>query len=59
VKGFTEALMGEMRQLAPHVKVGVVMPGHIKTNIAMTANQEIVDGKWVYKEPCAPRATLL
>ena len=27
VKGFTEALLGEMRQLAPHCKVGLVMPG--------------------------------
>lgn len=33
VRGFTEALMTEMRQVAPHVEVAVVMPGHIGTNI--------------------------
>ena len=33
VRGFTEALMTEMRLVAPHVKVAVVMPGHISTNI--------------------------
>ncbi len=33
VRGFTEALMTEMRLVAPHVKVAVVMPGHVDTNI--------------------------
>lgn len=33
VRGFTEALMIEMRQVAPHVDVAVVMPGHVGTNI--------------------------
>lgn len=33
VKGFTEALMEDFRLNAPHVKVAVVMPGHIGTNI--------------------------
>lgn len=33
VKGFSEALIGELRNSAPHVKVSVVMPGHIGTNI--------------------------
>lgn len=34
VKGFTEALITDLRLNAPHVKVSVVMPGHIGTQIA-------------------------
>ncbi len=33
VKGFTEALMQDLRLHAPHVKASVVMPGHIGTSI--------------------------
>jgi NAD(P)-dependent dehydrogenase (short-subunit alcohol dehydrogenase family) len=33
VKGFSEALLVELRLEAPHVKVAVVMPGHIGTSI--------------------------
>ena len=33
VKGFSEALMEDFKVNAPHVKVAVVMPGHIGTNI--------------------------
>ena len=33
VKGFTEALIGDLRLHAPHVAVSVVMPGHIGTSI--------------------------
>ncbi len=33
VKGFTEALMTDLRINAPHVKAAVVMPGHISTGI--------------------------
>src|SRR5204862_7980611 len=33
VKGFTEALITDFRINAPHVKVAVVMPGHIGTDI--------------------------
>jgi len=33
VKGFTEALINDLRLNAPHVKCSVVMPGHIGTNI--------------------------
>jgi len=33
VKGFTEALVNDFRLNAPHVKVSVVMPGHIGTSI--------------------------
>ncbi len=34
VKGFTEALITDLRLNAPHVKASVVMPGHIGTQIA-------------------------
>ena len=34
VKGFTEALIGDLRMNAPHVAVSLVMPGHIGTSIA-------------------------
>ena len=33
VKGFSEALVVDLRLNAPHVKVAVVMPGHIGTSI--------------------------
>ena len=36
VKGFTEALITDLRINAPHIKCSVVMPGHIGTSI--TAN---------------------
>ncbi len=34
VKGFTEALVNDLRLNAPHIKCSVVMPGHIGTGIA-------------------------
>ena len=33
VKGFTEALITDLRVNAPHIKASVVMPGHIGTSI--------------------------
>ena len=33
VKGFTEALIADLRVNAPHIKCSVVMPGHIGTSI--------------------------
>jgi NAD(P)-dependent dehydrogenase (short-subunit alcohol dehydrogenase family) len=33
VKGFSEALIADLRINAPHIKVSVVMPGHIGTSI--------------------------
>ena len=33
VKGFTEALIADFRMNAPHIRVSVVMPGHIGTGI--------------------------
>ena len=37
VKGFTEALITDLRLNAPHVKTSVVMPGHIGTSIALNS----------------------
>jgi NAD(P)-dependent dehydrogenase (short-subunit alcohol dehydrogenase family) len=33
VKGFSEALIEDLRVHAPHVRVAVVMPGHVGTDI--------------------------
>jgi len=41
VKGFTEALISDLRLTAPHVRVAVVMPGNIKTGIASNLTREI------------------
>ena len=43
VKGFTEALITDLRMNAPHVRCSVVMPGHIGTSIAL--NTSAVLGK--------------
>lgn len=46
VKGFSEALLEDFRLNAPHVKVAVVMPGHIGTDIvANTFRIQAGDGK--------------
>ncbi len=37
VKGFTEALINDFRVNAPHVKVSLVMPGHIGTSIIINS----------------------
>ncbi len=39
VKGFSEALMEDFRLNAPHVKVAVVMPGHIGTDIIINSRR--------------------
>ena len=44
VKGFTEALITDLRVNAPHIKASVVMPGHIGTNIVTNSMQYAVDG---------------
>ncbi len=38
VKGFTEALIADLRLNAPHVRASVVMPGHIGTSIILNGN---------------------
>jgi NAD(P)-dependent dehydrogenase (short-subunit alcohol dehydrogenase family) len=39
VKGFSEALIEDLRIHAPHVHVAVVMPGHIGTNIVTNSQR--------------------
>jgi hypothetical protein len=39
VRGFSEALLVDLRVNAPHVKVAVVMPGHIGTSIVVNTNK--------------------
>jgi len=39
VKGFSEALINDLRLNAPHVKVSVVMPGHIGTSMGFNTPQ--------------------
>jgi NAD(P)-dependent dehydrogenase (short-subunit alcohol dehydrogenase family) len=39
VKGFSEALIADLRINAPHIKVSVVMPGHIGTSIAANSRK--------------------
>src|SRR3954471_135881 len=43
VKGFTEALINDLRLNAPHVKCSVVMPGHIGTSI-MSNSRKVQSG---------------
>jgi hypothetical protein len=39
VKGFTEALITDFRNNAPHLRAHVVMPGHIGTDIAINSGK--------------------
>ena len=43
VRGFSEALITDLRMNAPHVRVSVVMPGHVGTSIVI--NSGIIHGK--------------
>ncbi len=43
VKGFSEALINDLRLNAPHVRCSVVMPGHIGTSIVSNTRQ-VVNG---------------
>jgi NAD(P)-dependent dehydrogenase (short-subunit alcohol dehydrogenase family) len=44
VKGFSEALINDLRVNAPHIKVAVVMPGHIGTSIAFNTGKVLGRG---------------
>src|ERR1700722_12243387 len=39
VKGFSEALIADLRVNAPHIQVSVVMPGHIGTSITINSRK--------------------
>jgi NAD(P)-dependent dehydrogenase (short-subunit alcohol dehydrogenase family) len=43
VKGFTEALINDLRLNAPHIKCSVVMPGHIGTAI-VSNSRKVLNG---------------
>ena len=54
VKGFTEALITDLRINAPHIKCSVVMPGHIGTSIPLNSRKiqsgnlsEEIDGRQI------------
>lgn len=51
VKGFTEALITDLRNHAPHVKASLVMPGHVGTSIV--SNSSAVLGRPSPKEMTA------
>ncbi len=44
VKGFTESLIDDFAANAPHVKVAVVMPGHVGTDI-------VANGRVIHRQP--------
>lgn len=50
VKGFTEALIADLRIHAPHVGVSVVMPGHIGTKIVESSLRHGVVGDLATEE---------
>lgn len=58
VKGFTEALITDLRLHAPHVKVSLVMPGHIGTSIAINSRQVLQGGEIDASEVADIRARL-
>lgn len=50
VKGFTEALIADLRMHAPHVGVSVVMPGHIGTKIVESSLRHGIVGDLATEE---------
>ena len=50
VKGFSEALVTDFANNAPHVKVSVVMPGHIGTSIAINSGRIIRGGDYTAED---------
>ena len=43
VKGFTEALLNDMKLHAPHIGVSLVCPGHIGTDIAINSQKKALE----------------
>lgn len=57
VKGFTEALINDLKLNAPHIRAAVVLPGHIGTSIAVSTAGEITPEKvQVQRELATKRA---
>jgi NAD(P)-dependent dehydrogenase (short-subunit alcohol dehydrogenase family) len=67
IKGFTEALIEDLRTHAPHVRVAVVMPGHVGTDIIANTRrahglpepQDISDAQLEELIPADVRARLI
>ncbi len=67
VRGFTEALIEDLRVNAPHVRVAVVMPGHVGTDIianslrarGLPAPEQLSDAQVEEVIPRATRAALI
>ena len=55
VKGFSEALVTDFANNAPHVKVSVVMPGHIGTSIAINSGRIMRGGDHTPEDISAAR----
>ncbi len=53
VKGFTEALIADLRVNAPHIKCSVVMPGHIGTSIVTNSLKILGDSDSEALSPAA------
>jgi len=57
VKGFTEALIEDLRTNAPHVRVAVVMPGHIGTDIVRNSRVVLGGGGFEDMTPAEVKAS--
>ncbi|HUJ45873.1 MAG TPA: SDR family NAD(P)-dependent oxidoreductase [Rhizomicrobium sp.] len=53
VKGFSEALITDLAMTAPHVKVSVVMPGHIGTEIVHNSRKILTGSETEIDVPAA------
>jgi NAD(P)-dependent dehydrogenase (short-subunit alcohol dehydrogenase family) len=51
VKGFTEALINDLRMNAPHIKCSVVMPGHIGTEIVVNSRKLLTGAETMQLTP--------
>ena len=56
VKGFTEALIADFRMNAPHIRLSVVMPGHIGTGIRENSLKGADQHRRGWIERCADNA---
>jgi NAD(P)-dependent dehydrogenase (short-subunit alcohol dehydrogenase family) len=59
VKGFTEALINDLRLNAPHIKCSVVMPGHIGTSIVSNSRVVLNGSEQLMPHELAPARTRL
>jgi hypothetical protein len=57
VKGFTEALIEDLRTNAPHIRVAVVLPGHIGTDIVRNSRVVLGGGGFEDMTPAEVKAS--